>query len=93
VSETVPGMSAPDSDLPPPEEGVHGEHGHYYRKRRRRRKKRMSRRKLRYALVMAIVACIGIAYLLIALNDPRPTKKKLDPDDYRKGIGEIIKKK
>jgi hypothetical protein len=53
----------------------------------------MSRRKLRYALVMAIVACIGIAYLLIALNDPRPTKKKLDPDDYRKGIGEIIKKK
>ena len=53
----------------------------------------MSRRKLRYALAMAIIACMGIAYLLMALNDPRPAKKKLDPDEYRKDIGEIIKKK
>ncbi len=53
----------------------------------------MSRRKLRYALALAIAACIGIAYLLIEINDPSPKKHKLDPEEYRKDIGDIIKKK
>ncbi len=53
----------------------------------------MSRRKLRYALVLAVIASIGIAYLLWELNDPTPPGQKFDPSNYRKNLNQLIKQK